>query len=71
MANRERNASHPKPPGRITQAYILACFCLVLGVALGYLFRGSASPVTQTVQAASAANGSASQGESTQRAADS
>jgi len=29
-----------------TQGYLLACFCLVLGVALGYLFRGSASPVT-------------------------
>jgi cytochrome c-type biogenesis protein CcmH/NrfG len=27
-----------------TQSYILAAFCLVLGVALGYLFRGSASP---------------------------
>jgi len=27
-----------------TQAYILAAFCLLLGVALGYLFRGSASP---------------------------
>jgi cytochrome c-type biogenesis protein CcmH/NrfG len=27
------------------QAYILAVFCLALGVALGYLFRGSASPV--------------------------
>jgi cytochrome c-type biogenesis protein CcmH/NrfG len=27
-----------------TQAYILATFCLLLGVALGYLFRGSASP---------------------------
>jgi len=27
-----------------TQAYVLAAFCLVLGVALGYLFRGSASP---------------------------
>jgi cytochrome c-type biogenesis protein CcmH/NrfG len=26
------------------QAYGLAAFCLVLGVALGYLFRGSASP---------------------------
>ena len=25
------------------QAYILAAFCLLLGVALGYLFRGSAS----------------------------
>jgi cytochrome c-type biogenesis protein CcmH/NrfG len=27
-----------------TQAYIFAAFCLVLGVTLGYLFRGSASP---------------------------
>lgn len=35
-----------------TQAYILAAFCLVLGVALGYLFRGSAS------QEGSAANAS-------------
>jgi cytochrome c-type biogenesis protein CcmH/NrfG len=26
-----------------TQAYLLAAFCLLLGVALGYLFRGSAS----------------------------
>lgn len=26
------------------QAYILAIFCLALGVTLGYLFRGSASP---------------------------
>jgi len=27
-----------------TQAYVLAAVCLILGVALGYLFRGSASP---------------------------
>src|SRR5579863_237510 len=46
-----------------TQAYVLATFCLMLGVALGYLFRGSASPVTQTVQA-STAGGSAAQSES-------
>jgi len=26
------------------QAYVLAAFCLLLGVALGYLFRGSGSP---------------------------
>jgi len=30
-----------------TQAYVLAAFCLLLGVALGYLFRGSASTATQ------------------------
>jgi len=35
-----------------TQAYALAAFCLLLGVALGYLFRGSAS--TATSQAAAA-----------------
>jgi len=29
------------------QAYALAAFCLVLGVALGYLFRGSASSMSQ------------------------
>ena len=27
-----------------TQAYLLTAFCLLLGVGLGYLFRGSASP---------------------------
>jgi cytochrome c-type biogenesis protein CcmH/NrfG len=37
------------------QAYILATFCLVLGIALGYLFRGSASqPVATTVPATAA-----------------
>jgi cytochrome c-type biogenesis protein CcmH/NrfG len=41
-----------------TQAYILAVFCLVLGVALGYLFRGSASPASETT-VAPAADGSA------------
>jgi cytochrome c-type biogenesis protein CcmH/NrfG len=35
-----------------TQAYLLAAFCLVLGVALGYLFRGSASPVAAAPSAA-------------------
>jgi len=29
-----------------TQAYRLAAFCLLLGVVLGYLFRGSASPAS-------------------------
>lgn len=37
-----------------TQAYILAAFCLLLGVALGYLFRGSAS--VATAQAAPSTN---------------
>ena len=29
------------------QAYLLAAVCLLLGVALGYLFHGSASPTAQ------------------------
>lgn len=41
------------------QAYLLAAFCLVLGVALGYLYRGSASPGTSV--AASVAQDSNSQ----------
>jgi Tfp pilus assembly protein PilF len=39
-----------------TQAYTVAVFCLVLGVALGYLFRGSASPVANTASAAANAD---------------
>lgn len=34
-----------------TQAYVLAAACLLLGVALGYLFRGSASPSAPTAAA--------------------
>jgi cytochrome c-type biogenesis protein CcmH/NrfG len=39
-----------------TQAYAVAAFCLVLGVLLGYLFRGSASPAANMVQAPVANN---------------
>jgi cytochrome c-type biogenesis protein CcmH/NrfG len=46
------------------QAYLLAVFCLVLGVALGYLFRGSASPVVAAAQ--TSADGGAARGQSTQ-----
>jgi cytochrome c-type biogenesis protein CcmH/NrfG len=55
-----------------TQAYVLAAFCLLLGVALGYLFRGSASPATTqaatatTTQPASAQQGQAQQGQTQQ-----
>ena len=38
------------------QAYVLATFCLVLGVALGYLFRGSASSASATTSFASENN---------------
>jgi len=39
-------------PWSSMQAYALAAFCIVLGVVLGYLFRGSASSIPQTVAAA-------------------
>jgi len=40
-------SSSVTPAGRTgTQAYVLAAACLLLGVVLGYLFRGSASPAT-------------------------
>lgn len=39
------------------QAYGLAVFCLLLGVALGYLFRGSASPAGAVAASTSASTG--------------
>jgi len=45
-----------------TQAYVLAVFCLALGVALGYLFRGSASPDANPGNTATETSGSAPQG---------
>jgi cytochrome c-type biogenesis protein CcmH/NrfG len=43
-------------PGNWTSihAYLLAAFCLLLGVALGYLFRGSASPAAAAPSAQAA-----------------
>jgi cytochrome c-type biogenesis protein CcmH/NrfG len=66
MAIPERHTSHSKGSGTDIQAYVLAAFCLVLGVALGYLFRGSASPAAATVQASVAADGNGAQGQSGQ-----
>jgi len=43
------------------QAYLLAAFCLLLGVALGYLFRGSASPAAAVPVAAAAQPDTAAQ----------
>ena len=63
MDNLKQQASHTKDWTDI-QAYLLAVFCLVLGVALGYLFRGSASPVVAAAQTSAAAD--AAQGQSTQ-----
>ncbi|MFZ0958971.1 MAG: tetratricopeptide repeat protein [Candidatus Sulfotelmatobacter sp.] len=75
MSNLKPDASHPRARGdkagsdkawTDVQAYLLAAICLVLGVALGYLFRGSAAPVAATVQASAVANGSARQNQTPQ-----
>jgi cytochrome c-type biogenesis protein CcmH len=70
MVKREPVTSHPQAAGRENstspQTYILAVFCLVLGVALGYLFRGSASPVAATTEASAPADGSNLHGRPTQ-----
>jgi len=53
-------------PWTATQAYGLAVFCLLLGVALGYLFRGSASPAASAaMQPAVAADSSSDSGKLT------
>ncbi len=62
MPNTERTAS-PRKPWTDVQAYLLAAFCLVLGVALGYLFRGSASQSAATVQASTSAQANMPQGQ--------
>lgn len=53
MSARKTILSSPEEAWTSIQAYLLAVFCLVLGVALGYLFRGSASPAGEAVAAAS------------------
>ncbi len=59
MSNEKSNLSRstPNPTWSGTQAYVLAAFCLLLGVALGYLFRGSASPAAAQASASTTAQG--------------
>ncbi len=64
MTNNQREKAKSQSAWTGTQAYILAVFCLVLGVALGYLFRGSAPQVATTVTASNVSN--APQGQPTQ-----
>jgi cytochrome c-type biogenesis protein CcmH/NrfG len=47
MSNRTESSQPSNSTWTGTQAYALAACCLLLGVALGYLFRGSASPSVQ------------------------
>ena len=62
MVNQVQTSSHPQSGWTAVQAYTFAVFCLALGVTLGYLFRGSASPAEQTVAASQVSNGNATQG---------
>jgi len=48
---RQSTSSGASPSWTSAQSYVLASFCLLLGVALGYLFRGSASSVPQAAAA--------------------
>jgi len=70
MVKNEQAASQPQAADREnwtgTQAYILAVFCLVLGVTLGYLFRGSASPVAGAAEASATTGGSSPHGQPAQ-----
>jgi cytochrome c-type biogenesis protein CcmH/NrfG len=52
--------SKPLPTTNWTsiQAYLLAAFCLLLGVGVGYLFRGSASPAAAQASSAMTQQGS-------------
>lgn len=53
MANQQARNAGANWTG--TQAYVLAVICLVVGVAIGYLVRGSASPASATAPQASSA----------------
>jgi Tfp pilus assembly protein PilF len=70
ISSRSQDARTPdvrsKDAWSSVQAYMLAVFCLVLGVALGYLFRGSASPAGETVAAASSADSNVAAGSAPQ-----
>jgi cytochrome c-type biogenesis protein CcmH/NrfG len=63
MSNAKPTASHAQS-WTSTQAYVLAAFCLIIGVALGYLFRGSASPVAAAAPVSPSAQNSTSQNQS-------
>jgi tetratricopeptide (TPR) repeat protein len=51
MANQQARNTGTNWTG--TQAYVLAIICLVVGVAIGYLLRGSAAPATPVATQAS------------------
>lgn len=61
LTNSTRNSGLNTGAWSGTQAYLLAAFCLLLGVALGYLFRGSAPVAAQAVASPTTHQGSVSQ----------
>lgn len=64
MAKAAQISTRTDTPWTGTQAYVLATFCLVLGVTLGYLFRGSASPGVGSADASAQTAASTPQGTS-------
>lgn len=55
MSQENKQSQSANPAGWTgTQAYVLAVFCLLLGVGLGYLFRGSAAPASAQPSVATA-----------------
>jgi tetratricopeptide (TPR) repeat protein len=56
MTHTAQKSSQRKPTWTTFQAYALAAYCLVMGIALGYLFHGSASPASVTANTTSAAS---------------
>jgi cytochrome c-type biogenesis protein CcmH/NrfG len=54
MANSARNQNN-STAWTATQAYVLAAICLVVGIAMGYFFRGSASPAAPAAPTQAAA----------------
>ena len=60
-----QSQSDAQPGWTGVQAYMLAAVCLLLGVALGYLFHGSASPAVQASAPAAAQQDTSAQNQQT------
>jgi cytochrome c-type biogenesis protein CcmH/NrfG len=56
-AQSQSTTNPPSNSWSSTQAYVLSVLCLLIGVALGYLFRGSASSPTSPAAAAATQTG--------------
>ena len=53
MANESVNSEALSPGWQAKQVYAMAVLCLIIGVAVGYLFRGSRSPISTAPTTAS------------------